>query len=98
MRKITSFIEKPDAELLPDWTSDVSEDMKSQGRYYLASMGIYIFNRDLLIELMNDPKTIDFGKEIIPQNIDKQKTLSYQFEGYWTDIGNIDSFFEASLS
>ncbi|MCK5678132.1 MAG: glucose-1-phosphate adenylyltransferase [Flavobacteriaceae bacterium] len=94
---ITSFIEKPDAELLPDWTSDVSEDMKSQGRDYLASMGIYIFNRDLLIELMNDPKTIDFGKEIIPQNIDKQKTLSYQFEGYWTDIGNIDSFFEANI-
>lgn len=94
---ITSFIEKPDAELLPDWTSDVSEDMKSQGRNYLASMGIYIFNRDLLIELMNNPETIDFGKEIIPQNIDKQKTLSYQFEGYWTDIGNIDSFFEANI-
>lgn len=94
---ITSFIEKPDAELLPDWTSDVSEDMKSQRRNYLASMGIYIFNRDLLIELMNNPETIDFGKEIIPQNIDKHKTLSYQFEGYWTDIGNIDSFFEANI-
>ncbi len=94
---ITSFIEKPYAELLPDWTSDVSEDMKSQGRNYLASMGIYIFNRDLLIELMNNPETIDFGKEIIPQNIDKHKTLSYQFEGYWTDIGNIDSFFEANI-
>ena len=94
---ITSFIEKPDASLLPDWTSDVSEDMKSQDRNYLASMGIYIFNRDLLIELMNDESTIDFGKEIIPQNIDKHKTLSYQYEGYWTDIGNIDSFFEANI-
>ena len=60
-------------------------------------MGIYIFNRDLLIELMNDPNTIDFGKEIIPQNIDKHKTVSYQYEGYWTDIGNIDSFFDANL-
>ena len=94
---ITSFIEKPDAELLPDWTSDVSDQMKSDGRHYLASMGIYIFNRDLLVELMSNPNTNDFGKEIIPQNIDKHKTLSYQFEGYWTDIGNIDSFFEANL-
>ncbi|AUP79496.1 glucose-1-phosphate adenylyltransferase [Flavivirga eckloniae] len=94
---ITSFIEKPDAEVLPEWVSEVSDDMKNEGRNYLASMGIYIFNRDLLIKLMKDPNTIDFGKEIIPQNIDKHKTLSYQYEGYWTDIGNIDSFFEANI-
>lgn len=94
---ITSFIEKPSMDLLPDWTSDVGEEMKAQGKEYLASMGIYIFNRDLLIELMNNPDTIDFGKEIIPQSIDKHKTVSFQYEGYWTDIGNIDSFFEANL-
>lgn len=94
---VTSFIEKPDASLLPDWTSQVSDEMKKEGRNHLASMGIYIFNRDLLVELMNNPDTNDFGKEIIPQSIEKQKTLSYQFEGYWTDIGNIDSFFEANL-
>jgi glucose-1-phosphate adenylyltransferase len=94
---ITSFIEKPDASLLPDWTSNVSPEMQQAGRHYLASMGIYIFNRDLLIKLMENPDTNDFGKEIIPQSIDKHKTLSYQFEGYWTDIGNIDSFFEANL-
>lgn len=94
---VTSFIEKPDASLLPEWTSEVSDEMKSQDRNYLASMGIYIFNRELLIELMNDPSTNDFGKEIIPQSIKDHKTLSYQYEGYWTDIGNIDSFFEANL-
>jgi glucose-1-phosphate adenylyltransferase len=94
---ITSFIEKPDASLLPDWTSDVSDDMKKEGRHYLASMGIYVFNRELLEELMQNPDTNDFGKEIIPQAIDKHKTMSYQYEGYWTDIGNIDSFFEANL-
>ena len=94
---ITSFIEKPKAELLKDWTSPVSEEMKSEGRNHLASMGIYIFNKDLLVELMNDTETVDFGKEIIPQNIHKHKTISYQFEGYWTDIGNIESFFEANL-
>jgi glucose-1-phosphate adenylyltransferase len=94
---VTSFIEKPDTSLLSDWTSEVSDEMKHQGRNYLASMGIYIFNRKLLIELMNDPSTIDFGKEIIPQSIATHKTLSYQYEGYWTDIGNIDSFFEANI-
>lgn len=94
---ITSFIEKPEASLLPDWTSDVSDEMKAEERNYLASMGIYIFNRELLVELMNNPDTIDFGKEIIPQSIKEHKTLSYQYEGYWTDIGNIDSFFEANI-
>jgi glucose-1-phosphate adenylyltransferase len=94
---ITSFIEKPAADLLPDWTSDVGEDMEKEGRKYLASMGIYIFNRDLLIKLMDDPDTVDFGKEIIPQSINSHKTVSFQYEGYWTDIGNIDSFFEANL-
>lgn len=95
---INSFIEKPGPELLPDWTSNVSDEMKAQGRNHLASMGIYIFNRDLLVKLMDNPDTIDFGKEIIPAAMGDHKTLSYQFEGYWTDIGNIDSFFEANLA
>jgi glucose-1-phosphate adenylyltransferase len=94
---ITSFIEKPSSDLLVDWKSVVSGDMKNQGREYLGSMGIYIFNKDLLIKLMEDTSTVDFGKEIIPQSIGKYKTVSYPFEGYWTDIGNIDSFFEANL-
>lgn len=94
---ITSFIEKPNASLLPEWTSEVSEESKAEGKHYLASMGIYIFNKDLLVELMKNPDTKDFGKEIIPQAIGKHKILSYQYEGYWTDIGNIDSFFEANL-
>ncbi|APY06984.1 glucose-1-phosphate adenylyltransferase [Winogradskyella sp. J14-2] len=94
---ISSFVEKPDASLLPDWTSPVSEDMQKAGRNYLASMGIYIFNKALLVELLKNPDTVDFGREIIPEAIKNHKTLSYQFEGYWTDIGNIDSFFEANL-
>lgn len=94
---IESFIEKPDKSLLPDWRSQVSDEMKNEGRHYLASMGIYIFNKDLLVELMKEPSKVDFGKEIIPRAIENHKTLSYQYEGYWTDIGNIDSFFEANL-
>ena len=94
---IESFIEKPDASLLPEWESEVSDQMKSEGKHYLASMGIYIFNRKLLKEIMKNPDTKDFGKEIIPQAVGHKKILSYQYEGYWTDIGNIDSFFEANI-
>nr|WP_315222529.1 glucose-1-phosphate adenylyltransferase [uncultured Flavobacterium sp.] len=95
--EIISFIEKPNASLLPEWESEVSDEMKSQGKHYLASMGIYIFNRKLLVELMSNTETKDFGKEIIPQAVGNKKILSYQYEGYWTDIGNIDSFFEANI-
>ncbi|HEU0137294.1 MAG TPA: glucose-1-phosphate adenylyltransferase [Flavobacterium sp.] len=96
-KDITAFVEKPKTEQLNGWESDVSPEMQNQGRTYLASMGIYIFNRDLLIELMADPDTKDFGKEIIPQAIGKHKVRSYEYDGYWTDIGNIESFFEANL-
>jgi len=95
--RIESFIEKPAKELLPDWKSDVSEQMKSEGKHYLASMGIYIFNKKLLVDIMSNPNTKDFGKEIIPQAVGHKKIFSFQYEGYWTDIGNIDSFFEANI-
>jgi len=94
---ISSFTEKPNTELLKDWSSPVSKEMEDEGRHYLASMGIYVFNRKLLEELMDEPNKVDFGKEIIPDAIGNYKTLGYQFEGYWTDIGTIESFFEANL-
>lgn len=95
---ITSFIEKPSADLLVDWASDTGAEMQAVGRNYLASMGIYIFNRDLLVRIFaENPDEKDFGKEIIPRVLKEQKVLSFQYEGYWTDIGNICSFFEANL-
>jgi glucose-1-phosphate adenylyltransferase len=97
---VASFIEKPKKELLPEWVSETSDEMKAQGRNYLASMGIYIFNRKLLFDLLQTDyaDATDFGKEIIPQSINKMKVASYQYTGYWTDIGNIYSFFEANLN
>ena len=96
---IASFIEKPKKDVLEDWVSDAGEEMKSKGRNYLASMGIYIFNRNLLFDMLKTEykDATDFGKEIIPQSIAKYKVASYQYSGYWTDIGNIYSFFEANL-
>ncbi|RXK61892.1 glucose-1-phosphate adenylyltransferase [Lacibacter luteus] len=97
---ITSFIEKPKKDILSDWVSDTGDEMRGAGRIYLASMGIYIFNRRLLIDqLQNEYKdATDFGKEIMPASIEKYKVASYQYDGYWTDIGNIYSFFEANLA
>ena len=97
---ITAFIEKPKKDLLPDWISDTGPDMQAQGRNYLASMGIYIFNRKLLVDLLMDlyKDYTDFGKEILPRALKEYKVTSYQYDGYWTDIGHIYSFFEANLA
>jgi glucose-1-phosphate adenylyltransferase len=96
---ITSFTEKPKSGL-EDWVSDTGEEMRGLGKEYLASMGIYIFNRQLLFDLLLNEKkeATDFGKEIIPQSIEKYKVASYQYEGYWEDIGNIKAFFDANLA
>lgn len=97
---ITSFIEKPKSSLLPEWVSDTGAAMQDQGRHYLASMGIYVFNKEILYTLLNQvhANATDFGKEIIPDSISNYKVLSYQYDGYWTDIGNIYSFFEANIA
>lgn len=95
---ITSFIEKPEAEILGDWKSEVSDDLKNQGKEYLASMGIYVFSKKVLQRLFEEVDGDDFGKNMIPYAINHEyKTLSFQYEGYWTDIGTIDSFFAANL-
>ena len=94
---ITSFIEKPKAELLPEWVSEVGGEMAAQGRHYLASMGIYLFNRKVLFDSLSGNDSTDFGKEIIPNSLVDHKVVSYQYDGYWTDIGNIHSFFEANI-
>ncbi len=96
--QITSFIEKPAAELLQDWKSEVPEEEKNQGKEYLASMGIYVFGKGILKKMFGEDPGDDFGKELIPNAINNgYKTLSYQYNGYWTDIGTIGSFFEANM-
>ena len=97
---ITSFIEKPGKELLPAWVSDTGAIMKSAGRNHLASMGIYLFKKKVLLDLLQSEHkdATDFGKEIMPAAIEKYKVYSFQYDGYWTDIGNIYSFYEANLA
>jgi len=95
--RITSFVEKPSSEILKHLKSDTDKEMQKQQRNYLASMGIYIFNRDLLISLMSETNKLDFGSEIIPDAVINQRVFSYQYQGYWTDIGSIDCFYKANI-
>ena len=94
---ITAFTEKPTTDLLAGWESEVSDEMKAAGRIYLASMGIYVFNKGILTKMLAEHQGMDFGKELIPDSIGKYQVRSYEYPGYWTDIGTIDSFFEANI-
>ncbi len=94
---ITSFVEKPSLEELENWKSDTGVAMQNEERDYLASMGIYIFNREVIFDILNNTDATDFGKEVIPNSLNKYKVVSFQHNGYWTDIGTIKSFFEANL-
>ncbi len=96
--RITEFYEKPNPENVPGLESSVSDTMKAEGRQYLASMGIYIFSKGVLAGLLEErTDSHDFGREIIPYSIGTHKVYSYPFEGYWSDIGTIKSFYEANL-
>ncbi len=63
----------------------------------LASMGIYVFEKDFLIKVLTESSATDFGRELIPEAIHKYGVYSYVFNGYWTDIGTIRSFYDANL-
>jgi glucose-1-phosphate adenylyltransferase len=98
---IEEFMEKPGAE--KDISSmKIPEELHpdkhqfNQGKVYLASMGIYIFNQDVLEELLDNDYT-DFGHEIIPLAIGKKKVHSYIYPGYWEDIGTIKSFYNCNI-
>lgn len=97
---IKDFVEKPPLKELSKWKSALPASYKKQKKEYLASMGIYIFNKKAITKLFKEkPKAIDFGKEIIPHAISKNyRVASFPYEGYWEDIGNIDAYFHANLA
>jgi glucose-1-phosphate adenylyltransferase len=98
--KIVEFYEKPqEQEILNSFRISNETfnlfDVKPQGRTHIASMGIYIFKKKVLFDLLNSNDKEDFGKEIIPDSLSKYKVFAYFFDGYWEDIGTMRSFFEA---
>ncbi len=91
--RITDFIEKPKSP-------DLLEQYKSTGNPstpFLASMGVYLFNTQVLIELLRHDTYTDFGKDVIPAAIRNRNVYGFDFEGYWEDIGTIRSFYEVNL-
>lgn len=101
--KVDGFLEKPKGEeqlqgykTSSDWLR--TQGVEPNGRHYLASMGIYIFNKSMLVHTLDKMEYKDFGKEVFPALIHSKKVHTYVFDGYWEDIGTIRSFFEANLS
>jgi glucose-1-phosphate adenylyltransferase len=102
--RVVGFVEKPKTEeqLAPVRTDEAwlrRQGIEAHGREYLANMGIYLFNRDALIDLLSaDPQAADFGKEIYPRSIRSHRVQAYVFDGYWEDVGTIKSYHEVNLA
>jgi len=101
-RRIIRFVEKPkdpavqDSLRLPkEWYPKL--DIESTEECFLASMGIYVFNREVVRKLLDNEHT-DFGKHIIPRSIETHRVCSHVYQGYWEDIGTIRAFFESNLN
>lgn len=92
--EVLGFSEKPKPEALADLRSDDRPD----GRNYLASMGIYVFEKNFLVDLLSSTTAADFGKEVIPQAIGVHRVSACPFDGYWEDVGTIRAFYEANLA
>ncbi len=92
--RIVEFHEKPKD---PRVLSGLAIKGADHRRAFLASMGIYIFNRDVLFESLSDKAMTDFGQELIPSALATRRVISYRFDDYWRDIGTIRSFYEANL-
>jgi glucose-1-phosphate adenylyltransferase len=101
-KRIVRFVEKPQEDRLLDELK-LQDPLLSHLRitssedHLLASMGIYVFSRDVLAKVLDNDKA-DFGKHIIPDSIQRYRVFGYIFQGYWEDVGTIRSFFEANLA
>lgn len=96
--RITEFHEKPPLAELAGKESPVAPELEAEGRVYLASMGIYVFDCEVLREVLDGrPDDHDFGKEVIPGAIAERRVVAYPFTGYWNDIGTVRSFFETNI-
>ncbi len=101
--RIVKFVEKPTTpaqldEMRSDTTAFGLTAEEAAARPYLASMGIYLFDREVLDDvLQHDQEQTDFGKHMIPQAIQERRVFAFGFRGYWADIGTVGAFYEANL-
>jgi glucose-1-phosphate adenylyltransferase len=99
--KISEFREKPTGEALQDMRTDTTRfglsPEQARQRPYLASMGIYLFRRSVLKDLLADPSSLDFGHQVIPRAIAQTNTYGHLFDGYWEDLGTVEAFYKANI-
>src|SRR5919199_2290131 len=100
--RIVEFREKPKGQALEEMRVDTTpfglSPEEAARRPFLASMGIYVFKFDWLVELLSrDPKWVDFGKQVIPAAIETGNVQGFLFDDYWEDIGTISAFHQANL-
>lgn len=95
---IREFIEKPQEASLIEEFQLPDHASRDKGRHYLGSMGIYLFKRDVLLDLLSHDPREDFGKHLIPTQVERGSSAAYVHDGYWEDIGTIDSFFQANMA
>jgi glucose-1-phosphate adenylyltransferase len=101
--RISGFEEKPNLERLGQIGQSVPKDSRvaswiSPQRPFIASMGIYVFSKQVLLDALEQyADAVDFGKEIIPAVIQTHRVRAFLYRGYWEDVGTIGSFFEANL-
>src|SRR5207302_9000674 len=101
--QVKDFLEKPNTEeqLKPYFTPAEWVErpgIRAPGRNYLASMGVYVFQREALLELLNsDHRAHDFGKEIFPRSIRTHRVQAHLFDGYWEALGTVKNYHEANL-
>jgi glucose-1-phosphate adenylyltransferase len=99
--RVELFREKPKGDALTEMQTDTAalgltpEDAAK--RPYLASMGIYLFKNSVLVDLLADASTIDFGYQVIPRSIEKFDVYGFLFDGYWEDLGTIEAFYRANM-
>ncbi len=101
---VTNFLEKPKTPEAqagvrtdPKWLADHGIDSDGGRRCFLASMGIYLFSKDILVQMLRETKFTDFGKELFPYTIEKSRVQSFLFDGYWEDIGTVGAFHKANI-
>jgi glucose-1-phosphate adenylyltransferase len=99
---VTRFAEKPQGEALEQMRVDPDAPLlggERSGAPFLASMGIYVFKPEILLELLeHNPDANDFGREILPTALGSHRLAAHLFRGYWEDIGTIHSFYRANLA
>ena len=100
--RVIDFSEKPKGDALVKMQVDTTvlglTPQQAQEKPYIASMGIYVFKREVLIKLLKESEQTDFGKEIIPSAANNYNVQAYLFDDYWEDIGTIEAFYESNLA